>query len=58
MTLLKRQNLKKKKKQKIKVTIMNKRINLYDTSFGNYDFQSALQDAELSELMPVGKELL
>lgn len=37
---------------------MNKRINLYDTSFGNYDFQSALQDAELSELMPVGKELL
>lgn len=58
MTLLKRQSLKKKKKQKIKVIIMNKRINLYDTSFGNYDFQATLQDTELSELMPVGKELL
>ena len=58
MTLLKRQSLKKKKKQKIKVIIMNKQINLYGTSFGNYDFQTALQDTELSELMPVGKELL
>lgn len=58
MTLLKRQSLKKKKKQKIKVIIMNKQINLYDTSFGNYDFQATLQDTELSELMPVGKELL
>ena len=58
MTLLKRKNLKKKKKQKIKVITMNKKINLYDTSFGNYDFQSALEDAKLSELMPVGKELL
>lgn len=37
---------------------MNKQINLYDTSFGNYDFQATLQDTELSELMPVGKELL
>lgn len=37
---------------------MNKQINLYGTSFGNYDFQTALQDTELSELMPVGKELL
>lgn len=58
MTLLKRQSLKKKKKQRIKVIIMNKQINLYGTSFGNYDFQTALQDTELSELMPVGKELL
>lgn len=37
---------------------MNKQINLYDTSFGNYDFQATLQDTELSELMLVGKELL
>ena len=58
MIPLKRQSLKKKQKQKIKVITMNKRINIYDTSFGNHDFQSALQDAELSELMPVGKELL
>lgn len=41
-----------------KITV-SKKVNLYDTEFGNYDFQSALlEDPELSETIPVGKERL
>lgn len=39
-----------------KITV-SKRVNLYDTEFGNYDFQSVLlEDPELSETTTVGKE--
>lgn len=41
-----------------KITV-SKKVNLYDTEFGDYDFQSALlEDLELSETTPVGKERL
>lgn len=41
-----------------KITV-SKKVNLYDTEFGDYDFQSVvLEDPELSENKPVGKERL
>lgn len=41
-----------------KITVL-KKANLYDTEFGDYDFQSVvLEDPELSENKPVGKERL
>lgn len=41
-----------------KITV-SKKVNLYDTEFGDYDFQSVvIEDPELSENTPVGKERL